>query len=123
MRRRHGRSAAAGGERRARLLNLRFGGVPTVTEGMMYPVPYADIDAAVRLAVTAEQLGFESVWGNDHITTQRYVRAEFGTPPRFWDPLTYLSFVTARNRQATTLDHLSGGRLVLGVPPYRQFRS
>lgn len=41
---------------------MRFGlGVPTGTEGMMYPVPYADPDAAVRLALSAEELGFDSV--------------------------------------------------------------
>ena len=116
---------------------LRFGlGVPTATEGMMYPVPYADAADAVHLAVEAERLGFESVWGNDHVSTQQYVRREFADPPRFWDPFSYLSFVAARTerirlatavavmpfrhpalvaKQAATLDHLSGGRMVLGV--------
>jgi probable F420-dependent oxidoreductase len=118
-------------------VTLRFGlGVPTATEGMMYPVPYADAAEAVHLAVEAERLGFESVWGNDHASTQRYVRAEFSDPPRFWDPFAYLSFVAARTerirlatavavmpfrhpallaKQAATVDHLSGGRMVLGV--------
>ena len=116
---------------------MEFGlGVPTATEGMMYPVPYADVTAAVDLAVAAEQLGFDSVWGNDHITTQRYVRDEFDQPPRYLDPWLYLSYVAARTerlrlatcvtvlpfrhpvvlaKQAATLDHLSGGRLIMGV--------
>ena len=115
----------------------RFGiGVPTATEGMMYPIPFADIDEAIELAVAAERLGFDSVWGNDHISTQRYVRDEFDTPPRFYDPLTYLAYVAASTtklrlatavlvlpfrhpvmvaKQAATLDQLSRGRLVLGV--------
>jgi probable F420-dependent oxidoreductase len=116
---------------------MRFGlGVPTGTEGMIYPVPYADPAQAVDLAVRAEQLGFDSVWGNDHVSTQAYVRAEFEQPPRFYDPYLYLSYVAARTtrirlataitvmtfrhpvvlaKQAMTLDQLSGGRFMLGV--------
>lgn len=123
---------------------MRFGlGVPTGTEGMMYPVPYADIDQAVGLAVLAERLGFDSVWGNDHINTQAYVRAEFKDPPNFFDPWLYLSYVAAVTstlrlatcitvlpfrhpvvlaKQAATLDQLSHGRLTMGVGigAYRQ---
>lgn len=123
---------------------MRFGlGVPTGTEGMMYPVPYADIDQAVRLAVEAERLGFDSVWGNDHVSTQAYVRAEFADPPRFYDPYLYLAYVAGQTttlglgtavtvmsfrnpvvvaKQAATLDLLSGGRfqLGLGIGAYRE---
>ncbi|WP_432826652.1 LLM class flavin-dependent oxidoreductase [Dactylosporangium sp. CA-092794] len=116
---------------------MRFGlAVPTGTEGMMYPVPYADPDDAVRLAVEAEALGFDSVWGNDHVSTQAYVRAEFDTPPRFYDPYLYLAYVAARTstirlatavtvmtfrhpvvvaKMASTLDQLSHGRFLLGL--------
>lgn len=110
--------------------------VPTCTEGMIYPVPYADIGEAVELAIVAERLGYDSVWGNDHVSTQRYVRDEFSSPPRYFDPLTYLAFVAARTtrvrlgtgvmvlpfrhpvvaaKQLATLDHASGGRLTIGV--------
>jgi probable F420-dependent oxidoreductase len=116
---------------------MQFGlAVPTGTEGMMYPVPYADPEQAVELAVYAEELGFDSVWGNDHISTQAYVRGEFPMPPRFYDPYLYLAYVAARTtriklataitvmtfrhpvvvaKQAMTLDQLSGGRFLLGL--------
>lgn len=116
---------------------MRFGlGVPTGTEGMMYPVPYADPDAAIRISVEAEKLGFDSVWGNDHMSTQAYVREEFADPPRFYDPYIYLSYLAAETttlrlataitvmafrhpvvvaKMAATLDQLSGGRFILGV--------
>lgn len=116
---------------------MRFGlGVPTGTEGMMYPVPYADPEDAIRISVEAERLGFDSVWGNDHVSTQAYVREEFADPPRFYDPYVYLSYLAAETtslrlataitvmafrhpvvvaKMAATLDQLSGGRFMLGV--------
>ena len=112
-------------------------GLPTCMEGMMYPVPFATPDDLVRLAQQAEKLGYHAVWGNDHMTTQRYVRRKLPRPPNFWEPLVtyaYLAAVTTTLRlgtgtlitpmrrdlvvlakQVATLDHFSGGRLILGV--------
>ncbi len=116
---------------------MKFGvGLPTCTEGMMYPVPFAAPADVVRIAVEAEALGYYAVMGNDHMTTQRYVRAEFDAPPNFYEPLvTYavLAPQTSRIRlmtgvivlpmrtpvvlakQVATLDQFSGGRVLLGV--------
>ena len=57
---------------------LRFGvHIPTCIEGMMYPVPFAKPEDILPTAQLAERVGFDSVWGNDHMTTQRYVQREW----------------------------------------------
>lgn len=116
---------------------MKFGlAVPTGTEGMIYPIPYADPDQAIAMSIEAEKLGYDSVWGNDHVSTQAYVRQEFADPPRFYDPYIYLTWVAAETtrlkvgtaitvmtfrhpvvlaKQAMTLDVMSGGRFLLGV--------
>ena len=119
-------------------------GLPTCMEGMMYPVPFVNADDLVTIAKHAEALGYHSVWGNDHMTTQQYVREEFSYSPNFWEPLvTYANLaahthklkfgtgmlVTPMRRdivvvakQIATLDHLSHGRFMLGfgVGAYRE---
>jgi probable F420-dependent oxidoreductase len=119
------------------LKKANFGlGIPTGTEGLMYPIPYSSAREVVDLSIYAEKLGFHSVWGNDHITTQRYVREEFEQPPRYYAPLITLTAIAERTerikiatallvipfrnplvtaKEIATLDQLSGGRLYLGV--------
>ncbi len=119
------------------LSKISFGlGISTGAEGLMYPIPYASVREVVEISVLAEELGFDSVWGNDHITTQQYVLNEFGKQPRYYAPLITLAAIAERTKtlkiatallvipfrnpviiakELATLDNLSDGRLIVGV--------
>lgn len=106
-------------------------------EGVMYPIPFCAPEDFATQAQLCERLCYHSVWGNDHITTQGYVREKFpGQTPNFFEPLITLAICAQATdrimlgtallvmpmrepvylaKQVATLDQLSGGRFILGV--------
>ena len=104
-----------------------------------YSIPsnqgFEDVGALIDLAVLAEKLGFEGLWASEHLFHSSYIADRLGDLPYF-EPLTILTAVamaTERARLGTsvlvlpwhdpprlgkvvaTLDHISGGRVDLGV--------
>jgi probable F420-dependent oxidoreductase len=106
-------------------------------EGVMVPIGFAQPADLVRQAQRCELHGYDSVWGNDHITTQDYVRSMHpGVVPNFYEPIITLATIAGATRtirlgtaltvlpmrdpvylakEALTLDRMSGGRFILGV--------
>lgn len=108
---------------------MRFGFVIPNNIGIVDP------NELIGLGVYAEGLGFDSIWVNHHVLNLGYVAERLGSAP-YHDALitlTWLATATSRvqlgtsvlvmpylhpmvlAKQMATLDHLCGGRLILGL--------
>ncbi len=116
---------------------MKFGiGISTCREGFSYPAGFAGPREMIKAAQTAERLGFDSVWGDDHMTPTRAMLARDPQPPNFYELFVSLAYVAAATeriqlgagvivlpwrdpvlvaKQASTLDVCSEGRLILAV--------
>ncbi len=109
---------------------MRFG------VGLPQHGPAASPEALVRMARAAEDLGWDSVWASDHVVIPDPYLDRFGAP--FYEVFATLGFVGAHTRRITlgtsvlllayrhpvmlakqvaTLDHLAGGRTIIGLAP------
>jgi probable F420-dependent oxidoreductase len=110
---------------------------PVVTNVAGAPLTWekdASIEEIGRVAETADRLGYHHLTCSEHIGVPSNEAVRRGS--RYWDPLATLGYVAARTQQirlATmtlvlgyhhpleivkrygTLDHVSGGRVILGV--------
>lgn len=113
-------------------------------EGVMYPIPFTKPEEFIEQAKLCERLGYDSVWGNDHVTTQHYVRESFpGQMPNFYEPLIVLGMCAQATtklrvgtallvmpmrepvylaKQVITLDQMTNGRFMMavGLGAYRE---
>ena len=117
--------------------------LPTCTEGLVNPIPFITPERFVEMAQKAEQLGYDAVWGNDHITPAPYVKQKWPDAPNFYEALITLATVGAHTsrirlgtavlvmplrdpvllaKQVSTLDQFTGGRVILGtgIGAYRE---
>ena len=117
--------------------------LPTCTEGLVNPVPFVEPEEFVLMAQEAERLGYDAVWGNDHVTPASYTKQKWPAPPNFYEVLVTLATVGAHTtrirlgtavlvlplrdpvllaKQISTLDRFTGGRVILGtgIGAYRE---
>jgi probable F420-dependent oxidoreductase len=118
-------------------MGLKIGlGFPTSREGQTYAVSFIEPHKLAPLARRAEELGFYSIWGNDHLTPPNVIRSTTGQPANFYEPI--ITFATLANvtqrlrfmlsvlilplrepvllaKQIATLDRLTDGRVMLGL--------
>jgi len=116
---------------------MKFGiCLPISHQGIYLPTPFAGPDDLVQVARLAERLGFYSAWGVDFVTSWHEPVLPRAQWPEWHELMMSLSFLASHTtkiklgtasiqmplrepfmfaKQASTLDVLSKGRVILGV--------
>jgi alkanesulfonate monooxygenase SsuD/methylene tetrahydromethanopterin reductase-like flavin-dependent oxidoreductase (luciferase family) len=75
---------------------MRFGiEIPSCRELSPYPLGFANPRAFRDIATTAEELGFHSLWGNDHLVTTPDEVADHERAPAYYEPFVTYGFIAA----------------------------
>jgi probable F420-dependent oxidoreductase len=116
---------------------MRFGFyLPTCAEGTFYPRGFVDLGWIAEAAQQVEDAGFFEFSASDYVSTGQRNRDETQPPPQYLEPIATLSWLAAMTstvrlltnelvlplrdvvllaKELTTLDQLSGGRLICGL--------
>lgn len=110
--------------------------LPACMEGLNQPPGFSSPGDLVKIAQTAEQLGFYALWANDHVAPWPRLREATNQPLSWYDTLISTSYCANATstiklglgvvvvpfrepvilaKQIATLDQFSGGRLLFGV--------
>ena len=110
--------------------------IPNAREGLFVPHGFATAEQVVDVIVEAEKLGFNAVWATDFFAPVESSGISLKSPPTWFEPLMILANAAANTKkiklgtgvlmlpyrdptvlakQVSTLDHLSSGRLLLGI--------
>jgi probable F420-dependent oxidoreductase len=116
---------------------VRFGFyLPTCAEGTFYPRGFVDLGWIAETAQQVEEAGFYEVSASDYVSTGRRTRDDALPPPQYLEPLNVLAWLAGKTssirllpnvivlplrdivilaKELSTLDYLSGGRLICGL--------
>ena len=110
--------------------------IPTCREGIFVPAPFGGAEDIARSVIRAEEWGYHAVWATDFLNPTPSFGIPDDTSPRWYEPMVSLAALAGRTeriklgtgvvmlpfrdpvilaKQAATLDHFSGGRLLLGL--------
>jgi len=114
--------------------SIREGGLPKIQFGFQFPnvMGYSSFDRLRKIAETAEDLAFDSIWTSDHVLPIEAFQKS-GTPGMY-ESVTTLAYLAAVTKKVTigssvllplrhplllatmfnTIDHASSGRLRIG---------